>query len=49
MSWSSIAAQTVSAEQRELLVQLISEQLNNLPLTVKRDRYLLEAEARPVV
>ncbi len=49
MSWLSIAAQAISAEKQEQVVQLAADQLDHLALPVKRDRLRLEVEARPVV
>ena len=49
MTWSSIAAQKITPDLQEQVVQLASDQLDRLSLPVKRDRSRLEVEARPVV
>jgi len=49
MSWTSVVATTIPPEQQDLVVQQVSEQLDKLPLAVKRDRRKLEVEARPMV
>ena len=48
MTWTSVA-QTVAPEQQEVLIERVVEQLDQLPLPVKRDRKQLEARARPIL
>ena len=45
MNWTSVA-QSFSPEQQEQVVQAVAQQLDALPLPVKRDRRRLEAETR---
>jgi len=49
MSWSNLVNQGVNAEQQELVVQIVAEQMDRLSLPVKRDGSRLEFEARPAV
>jgi len=48
MPWTNVA-QSMTPEQQEALVQQAGTELDKLPLATKRDRRLLEQEARPIV
>jgi len=49
MSWTNLTSQTITPDQQEQVVQLVSDQMDRLPLPVKRDRRRLELEVRPAV
>jgi pilus assembly protein CpaF len=48
MSWTNVA-QVLSQEQQERVIQQVAQQLDALPLPVKRDRKKLEIETRNTV
>ncbi len=48
MSWTTVA-QTVNTDQQEEVIRQVSDQLDKLSLSIKRDRRRLEVEVRPAV